>query len=570
MDMMGKKKKRKTETLKCPVGDKGVEAAAGPIPDESGGLIGAVHAMSDITPQKQAEEAYIQSEERYKRLIKAINAYTYSVKIKEGRPVSTRHSAACLSITGYRPEDYESEPLLWHRMIHPEDRTLVENWLKEILAGREAPPIEHRLIRRDGKVIWVRNTIVPYCDGENKLIFYDGLIEDITRRKQVENEFRESEEKYKTLTESSLTGVFIHQDERFVFVNEKYAEIHGYKPGELIGEDPLKLIHPDERAALKERVLKRLKGEAVPQRYEIRRVRKDGKTIWCETMATLIQYKGRTAVMGNVIDITDRKQAEEKMKKAHADILIRQDAIVKLSEELRQEIEERKKAEREIKQYYAQVRNLVSQMALIEENERRRIANVLHDSIGQNLALSRIMLDELQVPDLSGPLSLSLDELTKIIDEAIHSTRDLTFEISSPILYELGVEAAIEWLGEKLLKRRNILFDFRNDRKPKTLSKEAQVLLFQAVREFYLNIIKHAKAHHVSVIVKELDSNIHISIEDDGVGFDTKTLHSQTSKLMTYGLFSIRERISLIEGNFEIESIPGQGTRVTLIAPLAV
>jgi len=133
---------------------------------------------------------------------------------------------------------------------------------------------------------------------------------------QIETKLRESEEKYRTLTESSLTGIFIHQDGKYIFVNDKFAEIHGYKPEELIGKDPLILIHPDDRKTLKQVSLKRQKGRVVSQRYEIRKIRKDGKTIWCETIATLIRYKGRPAIMGNVIDITQRKQAEENLRES--------------------------------------------------------------------------------------------------------------------------------------------------------------------------------------------------------------------------------------------------------------
>ena len=134
--------------------------------------------------------------------------------------------------------------------------------------------------------------------------------------KQIEIKLRESEEKYRTLTESSLTGIFIYQDGKYIFVNDKFAEIHGYKPEELIGKDPLILIHPDDRKTLKQVSLKRQKGRVISQRYEIRKIRKDGKTIWCETIATLIRYKGRPAIMGNVIDITQRKQAEENLRES--------------------------------------------------------------------------------------------------------------------------------------------------------------------------------------------------------------------------------------------------------------
>lgn len=129
--------------------------------------------------------------------------------------------------------------------------------------------------------------------------------------KRAEKGLRESEEKYRTLIESSLTGIFIHQDGKYVFVNNRFAEFHGYEPEELIGMDYATLIHPEEREIKKTIALKRLKGEAVPERYEVRRIRKDGKSIWCEMMATRIDYKGRSALMGNIIDITDRKNAEE-------------------------------------------------------------------------------------------------------------------------------------------------------------------------------------------------------------------------------------------------------------------
>jgi PAS domain S-box-containing protein len=120
---------------------------------------------------------------------------------------------------------------------------------------------------------------------------------------------KEAEEKYKTVVEGSLTGIFIHQDGKYVFVNNRFAEIHGYTTEELLGKEFLTLIHPDEREALANVASRRIDGEAVPERYEVRRLGRDGKTIWCEMMATRIEYGGRPAVMGNIIDISERKRA---------------------------------------------------------------------------------------------------------------------------------------------------------------------------------------------------------------------------------------------------------------------
>ena len=135
-------------------------------------------------------------------------------------------------------------------------------------------------------------------------------------RKHAEEVSREPEEKYKMLVESSLTGVFIHQDGTYVFVNDRFAEIHGYKAEELIGMEYRTLMQPDEREALTQIAQKRLEGASVSPLYQIRRVRKNGTTVWCEMMATRIEYGGRPAIMGNIVDITKRKHAEEGLRES--------------------------------------------------------------------------------------------------------------------------------------------------------------------------------------------------------------------------------------------------------------
>ena len=137
---------------------------------------------------KLADEILSESEIRYRRMVDAVTPYTYSVEVKEGRAVSTMHSAGCVAVTGYHPQDYENDPNLWYSMIHPEDRKLVENAVRRILGGEDVLPLEHRLVRHDGVVVWVRNTMVPYRGENGQLLRYDGLIENITERKKMEEE----------------------------------------------------------------------------------------------------------------------------------------------------------------------------------------------------------------------------------------------------------------------------------------------------------------------------------------------------------------------------------------------
>jgi sigma-B regulation protein RsbU (phosphoserine phosphatase) len=123
-------------------------------------------------------------------MVNAVTTYIYSVEIRNGNVVSTWHSRGCFGITGFNPEDYVSNPYLWRSMIYHDDWEIVEHSIKEILKGNAVLPVEHRIIRRDDTVVWIRNTMVPYYDEKGLLIKYDGLIEDITKRKQTEEALR--------------------------------------------------------------------------------------------------------------------------------------------------------------------------------------------------------------------------------------------------------------------------------------------------------------------------------------------------------------------------------------------
>ncbi len=158
--------------------------------------------------------------------------------------------------------------------------------------------------------------------------------------------------------------------------------------------------------------------------------------------------------------------------------------------------------------------------------------------------------------------------MLKLIDEAVISTRSLTFELSPPILYELGLEAALEWLTEEMESKHGIHCRFEDSGQPKPLDHDIGVLLFQTVRELLVNVRKHARARNVEVSIKRSGANILIKVEDDGVGFDMKRLCPRGGKPDGFGLFSIRERMRHVGGQVEIKSAPGQGTRVTVTAPL--
>jgi len=139
-----------------------------------------------IAERKRTEEAIRESEERYRRITEAVTDYIFTVRIEDGHPVETVHGAARVAVTGYTPEDFASDPYLWFRMVHEEDRPSVQDQARRIVLRQDVQPIEHRILRKDGVIRWVANTLVPHYDTQGNVLSYDGLIRDIHKRKKAE------------------------------------------------------------------------------------------------------------------------------------------------------------------------------------------------------------------------------------------------------------------------------------------------------------------------------------------------------------------------------------------------
>jgi signal transduction histidine kinase len=231
---------------------------------------------------------------------------------------------------------------------------------------------------------------------------------------------------------------------------------------------------------------------------------------------------------------------------------------------------ERKGIEETMLAYQKKLRSMASELCLAEERERRRIATELHDHIGQNLAISRIKLGLLRENALAGKFKSTLDEIQSMIDETIHYTRSLTFELSPPLLYEFGFEAAVEWLSERLREQYHLNIAIENDQAQKPLSDDLRVLLFQAVRELLYNVVKHADTHDAMLSIGKDAQFIRVTVEDRGRGFNPDTVCCNMVQPAGFGLFNIRERLKNFGGKLEIKSAPGEGTTATLFAPLRI
>ena len=148
-------------------------------------LLRTVRYAIERAAHRHVDKKLQDEETRYRRLLEAVTSYTYSVTFDDGASF-TRHGLGCLATTGYSPDEYAADSYLWFRVVHPDDRERVTRYVAGILAGEKLPPIEHRILHKDGSTRWIRNTIIHGYDALGRLSGYDGVVEDISQRKQAE------------------------------------------------------------------------------------------------------------------------------------------------------------------------------------------------------------------------------------------------------------------------------------------------------------------------------------------------------------------------------------------------
>lgn len=274
--------------------------------------IAIIGIARDITEERRARTAYEESERKYQRIFETLFDVYYRTD-KNG--IVTEISPSVRIQGGYEPEEVIGRPVSEFYQ-DPEDR---ERFLRRLEEKGRVNDYELKLIAKDGRGIDVSVNAQLLLDARGRPRGVEGIIRNISERKRAEQALRESEEKFRTMVEHSLQGIIIVQDYRIVYANRAFSRIAGYSPSELLALPPEKvreLIHPEDRAMVWKRFALRISGKRVPSRYEYRGIRKDGRTIWLEMRASRILYGGRPAVQGAVIDITERKKAEEKIHAA--------------------------------------------------------------------------------------------------------------------------------------------------------------------------------------------------------------------------------------------------------------
>ncbi|MBT7067736.1 MAG: HAMP domain-containing protein [Verrucomicrobia bacterium] len=240
-----------------------------------------------------------------------------------------------------------------------------------------------------------------------------------------------------------------------------------------------------------------------------------------------------------------------------------------MAESLERQERDRQDTHARLLQYDRQLRGMTVELSLAEEQERRQIAAQLHDNVGPLLATAFIKLGramEFAVPERAETI---LRDVRQHVDQSIQLTQTVTFDLSSPLLYTLGLLAALEQLCQDFAADHPLVVEFRGDERARDLPSDQRVILYRATRELLCNVVKHAEAEHVTVVCACGEREVSVTVKDDGVGFDAGQVGQGFSRTGGFGLFNLQERFTYLGGRFVVESSKGGGTQAVVALPVS-
>ena len=368
-------------------------------------------------------------------------------------------------------------------------------------------------------------------------------------RKQVEDALRASEERLRTAMAAGHMGAWdIDLLTGAVTWDARQYEIFGLsvsqRPRNM--DEFYKVVHPDDVDRVKRAAAAtELTGQFCE---EFRIIRPDGTVRWIMGQGAIISDgEGRPIHMVGVNDdITEKKDAQSRFE--HFAI------------ELERQVTSRTA---ELSESQERLRLLTTELNLTEQRERKRLAVSLHDDLAQMLVLCRLKLSQARRVSADKGLNF-VSQTDQILDEALAYTRTLVADLAPPVLFDLGLPAALKWLATWMNRyEMDVVFSMPDDMSVK-LQEQQAVLLFQSVRELLMNSYKHGRSGEAFVTLRQEGNVLQIDVVDHGIGFDANSATMPTK----FGLFNIRERMNALGGSFVIESSPGHGTQATLVLPL--
>jgi PAS domain S-box-containing protein len=515
-----------------------------PLIDSDGKLMGIAGISTDITDRKAAEEelgkykkdleeALSINEEKLQLLLQATTNGVWDWDLTTNKVL---FSPRWLESLGYNPGELNPDIDSWKKLVHPDDMSRVTKALTDHLEGvSESYQCENRILKKDGTWRWnLELGRIVKRDESGKPLRIVGSDTDISGLKEAEFALRASEQRLAQAQEMASLGSWeLDVNENILNWSDEVYRIFGLSKKQFNAnyEAFLETVHPEDRDWVHEANMKSLR-ENIPYDITHRIVLPDGsiKTVQ-EKSKTYFDKEGYpTRVHGTVLDITEKKEAEEKLKKSHQ-----------------------------------QLRDLSNKLQTIREEDKKRISREIHDELGQTLTAIKLDLTWLEKRvDVSEPIVLDkIKSIYSHIENSLETVRRVSTELRPQVLDVMGFCEALQWQAEKFMENTDIKCKLNIEPEGIKLQPELSTDLFRISQEALTNISRHSQASRVIIDFVENKTVYQLRVKDDGVGIDQLRIDHSAS----LGLLGIRERALIWEGNVEIKGVVGEGTLLTVEIP---
>ena len=395
------------------------------------------------------------------------------------------------------------------------------DWSKD---GFDAPNIHHYADKSIRKVF----DAITYIKSE---------IDDLLRQRDAADQvLRESEARYRQLVEHAKAGIleFDYQTNRITSVNDSFLAISGFSKEEIFSMEPMAFLTKESQKIFTKRLFQRLSDKTVSSDSTYQLITKSGHKKWILLNTNVIYQEGLLRKANVVIsDITHLKEVENKLIG-----------------------------------YQSKLKQLSIQLSKTEEFQRRELASRLHESASQELFVAQLKLNTLEKSIDDPEYSRQLDGIKAQIVKSIKEIKGITYDLSPPVLYDLGLKEAVESLSKSIEAKYRLPVESRFSGDLDHIDEDIKIIIYRIIKEILHNSIKYAQAGFINIIIDNTNNYLKVDVSDNGVGFDTCSLFKGHYTEGGFGLFDIREKINHLGGRLTINSTPGSGTRIGLSVPL--
>ena len=452
------------------------------------------------------------------------------------------------ALLGYTPA--ELLKMSYHDITHPDDLAAdVAQWDKLLAGAADQYSMEKRYLHKDGSPVWVLRTVSAVRGSERKLNYFLSVIEDIAERKNAEL----LSAKLAAIVESSEDGIVSKSLNGIIDSWNAGAErIFGFTPAEAIGQ-PITIIIPPESRSEETDILRRIRNGQRIDHYETVRMTKAGKKIDVALTISPVKDASGTVIGASKIvrDISERKQFEV-FTRQHEEQLRDQ-----LEQHVRERTRELQEKNTELEKNADVVRELSARLLQSQDDERRRIARELHDSVGQMISAVGMNIAQVlkESSSLSPEAAKAVADNAGLVEQVSREIRTMSHLLHPPLLDEVGLRSALEWYIEGFAQRSKIKVQLELDKDFGRLSRDQEIAVFRIVQECLTNIHRHSGSATALVRLSRVGDQATLEVQDCGKGLTAAELRTLgEGQNVGVGFRGMRERLRQLGGRLDVRS----------------